>query len=59
MVTSSIGVAADSVRSLSGVAQLAEQLTVNQLVVGSSPTPGAISSARRRSAIHTCVNGRV
>ncbi len=25
----------------SGVAQLAEQLTVNQWVVGSSPTPGA------------------
>ena len=25
----------------SGVAQLAEQLTVNQLVVGSIPTPGA------------------
>ena len=26
---------------LSGVAQLAEHLTVNQRVVGSSPTPGA------------------
>ena len=34
----------------SGVAQLAEQLTVNQWVVGSSPTPGATQHPHRVEA---------
>jgi hypothetical protein len=37
------------VASRSRIAQLVEQLTVNQRVVGSSPTPGAMNKARQPS----------
>src|SRR5690606_24831396 len=49
------------VRSPSGVAQLAERLTVNQRVVGSSPTPGAARvrpSAPRRGSFRVRSDAR-
>ncbi len=44
--------------ALSGVAQLAEQLTVNQWVVGSSPTPGATSDKRSEAGTSVSAFGR-
>jgi hypothetical protein len=38
----------------SGIAQLAEHLTVNQGVVGSSPTPGATCTTRHLAGRFVC-----
>ena len=42
----------DALTIYSPIAQLVEQLTVNQLVVGSSPARGAINKERRWKALY-------